>query len=106
MIAVFVTFDFDDLDEARVRVVAAEAREMFEGMPGLRNKFFTFDEKNHRARNVYVWESEDAARQFFSDQLVARVTGLYGVRPQIEFAEIVELVDNSALTGDRGDSLM
>jgi len=42
-----------------------------------------------------VRESEDAAREFFSDQLVERVTGLYGIRPRVEFAEILELVDNS-----------
>ena len=95
MIAVIVTFDSDTLDEARVRKVAAEAREMFEGMPGLRNKFFTLGEKQNRATNVYVWDSEDAAREFFSDQLVERVTGLYGIRPDIEFAEILEFVDNS-----------
>jgi hypothetical protein len=95
MIAVFVTFDSDSLDEERLRKVAAEARAMFEGMVNLRNKFFTLDEKKNRARNVYVWESDDAARQFFSDRLVERVTGLYGVRPEIEFAEIIELVDNS-----------
>jgi hypothetical protein len=95
MIAVFVTFDSDSLDEERVRKVAVEARGMFEGMASLRNKFFTLDETKHRARNVYVWESADAARQFFSDQLLERVTDLYGVRPQIEFAEVVELVDNA-----------
>jgi heme-degrading monooxygenase HmoA len=95
MIAVFVTFESDSLDDERVRKVAAEARGMFEGMPGLRNKFFTLAEKQDRATNVYVWESEDAARQFFSDQLVERVTGLYGVRPQLEFAEVLEVVDNS-----------
>jgi hypothetical protein len=95
MIAVFVTFDSDSLDEDRVRKVAAEARGMFEGMASLRNKFFTLDETKHRARNVYVWESEAAARSFFSDQLSERVTDLYGVRPQVEFAEIVEWVDNA-----------
>ncbi len=95
MIAVFVTFEADDLDEERVRKVAAEARGMFEGMAGLRNKFFTLAEKKNRATNVYVWKSEDAARQFFSPQLVERVTGLYGVRPQIDFAEVLEMVDNS-----------
>ena len=95
MIAVFVTFDSDGLDQERVRKVAAEARGMFEGMAGLRNKFFTLDEQENRAANVYVWESEDAARQFFSDELLERVTGLYGVRPRIEFAESIELVDNS-----------
>src|SRR6185436_12931029 len=99
MIAVIVTFDSDRLDEARVRAIATEARGMFEGMPGLRTKLFTFDEQQHRARNVYVWESGDAARQFFSDQLLERVTGLYGVRPQVEFAEIVEMVDNAAVVG-------
>jgi hypothetical protein len=95
MIAVFVTFDADDLDDARVRKVAAEARGMFEGMAGLRNKFFTLGEKPNRARNVYVWESDEAARQFFSEQLLDRVTDLYGVRPRVEFAQILELVDNS-----------
>lgn len=95
MIAVFVTFDSDSLDEERVREIAADARGTFEGMASLRNKLFTLDEKKNRATNVYVWESEDAARQFFSDQLLERVTGLYGVRPRIEFAQIIDLIDNS-----------
>jgi hypothetical protein len=95
MIAVFVTFDANDLDEARVRKVAAEARPLFEGMPNLRNKLFTLDETKTRATNVYVWESDAAAREFFSAELVERVTDLYGVRPRIEFAEIVELIDNN-----------
>jgi hypothetical protein len=95
VIAVYVTLESDSLAPERVRKVATEARAMFEGMAGLRYKFFTLAEKQTRATNVYIWESEDAARQFFSDQLVARVTDLYGVEPQIEFAEIIELVDNS-----------
>jgi len=95
MIAVFVTFDSEDLDAAAVRKVAAEAKAMFQGMPGLRNKFFTLDEKQKRATNVYIWESDAAAREFFSDQLLERVTGLYGVRPNIKFAEVIEFVDNS-----------
>ena len=95
MIAVFVTFQSDDLDEARVRKVAAEARGMFEGMPSLRSKFFALDETKNRATNVYVWESHDAAERFFSDQLLEKVTGLYGIRPEVDFAEIIELVDNS-----------
>jgi hypothetical protein len=68
---------------------------MFEGMPHLRSKAFTLGESKTRATNAYVWDSEDAARQFFSDELVERVTGLYGVRPHVEFAEILELVDNT-----------
>jgi hypothetical protein len=43
-----------------------------------------------------VWESEAAARDFFTTELIERVTGLYGVRPRIEFAEIIALVDNTS----------
>jgi len=44
--------------------------------------------------NFYVWDSEEAAKVFFTDQLLERVAGLYGVRPSIEFAQIGALVEN------------
>jgi hypothetical protein len=65
-------------------------------MPGLRSKVFTFDPETGEATNVYVWESEAAAREFFSPELAERVTGLYGVRPEIRFVEVAALVDNGA----------
>ncbi len=96
MVGVIVSFEYDgDFDRERVLGVAERARSSFEGMPELRLKIFTLDEDRKRAVNVYVWESEAAARNFFSDELTERVTGLYGVRPRIEFVQIAELVDNS-----------
>ena len=96
MIGVIVTFHSDhDLDRSVVAKIAAEARGMFEGMPGLRSKVFTIDPSNAQARNCYVWDSEEAARAFFSDALVERVTGLYGVAPVVEFVDVLELVDNA-----------
>ena len=97
MIGVNVTFDYDDatFDRERVVGVARNARSSFEGMPGVRFKFFTFDEAAGRATNFYVWESRESALEFFSDELRERVTGLYGVAPTIEFFEIAEVVDNS-----------
>lgn len=96
MIGVNVTFDYDgDFDRERVVGVAEQARAMFQGMPGLRFKFFTFDEKRQQARNFYVWDSQEAADGFFTDELRARVTGLYGVAPEIDFVEIAQVVDNS-----------
>lgn len=96
MIGVSVTFQYDeDFDHARVLSIAENARKTFEGMPGLRSKAFTVDDARRRAMNFYVWDSEDAARSFFSDELRARVTGLYGVEPTIDFVEIAQLVDNS-----------
>ena len=96
MIGVNVSFQYEDsFDRARVTGVADNARAMFEGMPGLRYKFFTLDESAKQATNFYVWDSKEAALEFFSDQLRERVTELYGVIPTIEFVEIAQIVDNS-----------
>jgi hypothetical protein len=96
MIGVIVTFQYDeDLDHTRVASIAENARGTFEGMPGLRSKVFTADDARQRAMNFYVWESADAAKRFFSEELRERVTGLYGVEPTIDFVEIAQLVDNS-----------
>jgi hypothetical protein len=98
MVGVIVTFDYQgDFDRDRVINVADKARAMFEGMPDLRFKFFTFDEAQKRVTNFYVWESKDAADRFFSEELRERVTGLYGVSPKIDFVEIAQIVDNSNL---------
>ena len=96
MIGVIVTLSPElPLDREAVVKVAEGARPLFEGMPGLRQKAFTLDEDGARARNIYLWDDEDAARAFFSDELVERVTELYGVRPVLEFVEIIALVDNA-----------
>jgi hypothetical protein len=97
VIGVNVTFDYaGDFDRARIVKVAESARAMFEGMPGLRFKAFTFSEEQRRAANFYVWDSEEAARGFFTEELRERVTGLYGAAPAIEFVEIAEIVDNNS----------
>jgi hypothetical protein len=95
MIGVFVTFAEDGgPDRERAAKVAVSARSMFEGMPGLRTKAFTYDNSAGRATNFYLWESEQAAREFFTDELRDRVIELYGAAPAIDFVEILELVDN------------
>src|SRR5215468_6066974 len=95
MLGVFVTFRFGDhFDEQAVRKIAETARARFEGMAGLRSKAFTLNSAKREATNFYVWDSEDAARAFFTDELLERVTALYGVRPSVEFVEIAALVEN------------
>ena len=61
---------------------------------GLRSKAFTLDSGKREATNFYVWDSEAAAKAFFNDELLERLTGLYGVRPSIEFVQIAALVEN------------
>ena len=43
---------------------AETARVKFEGMPGLRSKTFTLNPAKREAANVYVWDSEHAAKAF------------------------------------------
>jgi heme-degrading monooxygenase HmoA len=96
MIGVFVTFRYEDnFDEQAVRKIAETVRTKFEGMPGLHSKAFTLSTGKREAANFYVWDSEEAAKAFFTDELRERVTGLYGVRPNIDFVQIAGLVENS-----------
>jgi len=95
MIGVFVMFRYgDNFDERAVRKIAETARAKFEGMPGLRSKAFTLNARKREATNFYVWDSEEAAKAFFNDELLERITGLYGVRPSVEFVQIATLVEN------------
>src|SRR5690242_4963540 len=97
MIGAFVTFHYETgFDAAALHKIADGARGLFEGMPGLRSKLFTVHPESREARNVYVWDSEEAARAFFTEQMRERVTGLYGVRPRLELVQIAALVDNAA----------
>ena len=97
MMAVLVRFRYESgFSEAHLRQVADQARAKFDGMPGVRSKVFTMDPVNREALNVYVWESEEAAKAFFSPQLMDFVTELYGVRPTVDFLEVVALVENRA----------
>lgn len=96
MIGAVVTFRcVENFDEQAVRRIAETARARFEGLPGLRSKAFTFSRGKREATNFYVWDSEDAAKAFFSDELLGRVTVLYGVRPTVEFVQIAALVENA-----------
>jgi hypothetical protein len=99
VIGVSVTFQYDeDFDRGRVVSIAENERGTFEGMPGLRFKAFTVDDARQRAMNFYVWESAEAAKSFFSEEVRELVTGLYGVPPTIDFVEIAQLVDNSRVS--------
>jgi hypothetical protein len=96
MIGTFVTFRYgNDFNEATIRKIAEGAKPHFEGMASLRSKAFTLDAANKEATNFYIWDSEAAAKAFFTDALLERVTGLYGVRPTIRYVEIAALVDNA-----------
>ena len=95
MIGVLVTFaQTDKFDRSTLAKIADEARGTFDGMPGLRYKSFTLDDAG-QAKNFYLWDDEEKARAFFTEEIVDKVTGIYGVPPEIEYLDIVGFVDNS-----------
>ena len=96
MIGAFVRFQFGaDFNAGKLRAIAEKARGKFEGMPGLISKTFTIDAERRAAVNFYVWESEQAARRFYTDAMLEQVAGLYDVKPALEFVEIAQRVDNA-----------
>jgi hypothetical protein len=44
-----------------------------------------------------VWESEEAARAFFTPQAIEGVAKVYGVTPTIDYLALAVLVDNRPL---------
>jgi hypothetical protein len=97
MIGVFVTFRFgDQFNEQSLRQIAEAARPKFAGMPALHSKAFTINSAKREATNFYIWDSEDAAKAFFTDTLLERAAGLYGVRPSVEFVQIAALAEGAA----------
>jgi hypothetical protein len=98
----FVTLDYPaGADRDRIEKVASDAHAMFVGMPGLFWKFFTFDPAAGRATNFYVWETRAAAEGFFTDDVKALVTDLYGVEPTVSIVDIVQVVNNGVPAGSQ-----
>ena len=96
MIGVMVTFRYErNFNDQVVRKIAEGARAKFQGLPGLRSKAFTVNPAKRQAVNLYIWDSDEAAKAFFTDALVERITGLYGVRPEVKVVQIATLVENA-----------
>src|SRR3954465_12336490 len=95
MVGVLVTFtQSDKFDRSTLAKISEGARGTFDGMPRLRFKSFTFDDAG-QAKNFYLWDDEEKARAFFTEEIVDMVTGIYGGPPKIEYLDVLELVDNS-----------
>ena len=96
MIGVIVTIGpGENLNRQLASAVAEQATPMFEGLEGLRSKVFMWDDETGTVTNTYVWESEAAARVFFTPEVKAQIVELYGVEPQVRFAEVSALIDNT-----------
>jgi heme-degrading monooxygenase HmoA len=95
MIGVIVTIGpGKDLNRQRASAAAEKTAPMFEGMDGLQSKVYMWNDETGTVTNTYVWDSEEAARAFFTPERKAEIIELWGVEPQVQFAEVSALVDN------------
>jgi hypothetical protein len=84
----------EGLDRHRAKAAAEQAVPLFEGMDGLASKVFMWDDETGTVINTYVWDSEAAARAFFTPEVTTLVVEHYGVEPQVRFTEVTALIDN------------
>lgn len=82
------------MDAATARRIAERARPMFEGLPGLSSKLFSFDPQARGIVNVYLWDSKEAATAFFNPHLLSLIEKTYGAAPEVQFAEVSAVVEN------------
>lgn len=94
MITVIITFKLPTettLEEASAKFQASAPS--YSGVPGLVRKHYLFKEGG-TAGGCYLWESREAAEQFYNEAWRNAVTERYGAPPNIEFFESPVIVDN------------
>jgi len=104
MTGVFVTFRYGDrFDGIAAQKIAETAQAHFMGIPGLRSKTFTINAASREVINFYVWDSDEAAKAFFTDDRLEKITTVYGLRPRIDFVHVAALVENHHTSSSRCD---
>jgi hypothetical protein len=84
------------LSGAKLRAVLEDGVPRYQGLPGLRRKYFAGNEIH--GGGIYEWDSREAAQAFYNDAWRARLRTVYGAVPEIEFLDIHAVVDNEAGT--------
>ena len=80
-------------DEELERTYKARLPE-FRAVPGLLQKYYTYDESAHEWCGVYLWESEESAQSYMESDLRKSIGAAYQVEgaPRIEKLTVVELL--------------
>jgi heme-degrading monooxygenase HmoA len=84
-----------ELDEATIRAQFAQVAGNYLGVPGLIRKYFGFSEDGQSVVGIYLWDSEDEANAFYTDEWMAGVTERWGAAP-LKQEWVVPVVAESA----------
>ena len=61
----------------------------FKGHPGLKHKFYLYDNEEHIYAPMYIWEDSGAAREFLMNELFSDVVQDFG-RPRVRSWQILD----------------
>lgn len=65
----------------------------YQGLPGLRRKYYLRTEDGQGGGGVYLWDSREAAEQVYDDAWRQRLTERFGAEPQVEYLDCPVIVD-------------
>jgi len=99
MILAIVTFRFgDNFDPERFAQTSRSRRDFYVGLDGLRQKLYWVAPERREAGGAYVWESRDVAESIYSDEWKTRAEQVFGARPDVQFAEITDVIVNEPVS--------
>ncbi len=96
MIATIVTFRHGSgtYDRGRLEALSHSTAPKYQGMAGLIAKTYWYDDERREHGGFYVWETREAAEAVHTPEHVARLEGLYGVRPDVRYVDAPIYIDN------------
>ena len=99
MITAVVQFKLPaDVDAARAAEMFRASVPRYQAIKGLLRKYYIFDAVTHIGGGCYLWESREAAENFYDAEWSKMITDRYGTPPQLTLFETPVIVDN--ITGE------
>ncbi|CAN5663787.1 hypothetical protein BH23CHL2_BH23CHL2_10400 [soil metagenome] len=95
MIAALITFELEtplSLEDARLKFESTAPN--YRGLPHLISKAYIRSEDGGTVGGFYVWDSREAAEAMYAGDWEARVTDVYGVKPNLQYFDVPVLIQN------------
>jgi|TARA_B100000315_G_scaffold249626_2_gene281140 hypothetical protein len=96
MITVLVRFKLPDgVGSEQYKKTAEEAAPRFQGMQGLKTKYFLYNEEGYGG-GFYVWESREQAEALYTEGWADAMQERMASRPEVTYFETSVVVDNES----------
>ncbi|WP_168361967.1 hypothetical protein [Dickeya zeae] len=66
----------------------------FKNVNGLIRKYFGYNESSGIGKSIYLWDTKEKAKLFYSEKFISMFINNFGVKPDIEYVDTLLIVDN------------